>query len=98
MILQRRKRKSDAAQNLGDSKIKNGKIANSDEIYIVAETGEDVERVNDLNDSSAKIIKRQRENYIKAKGRTKDIMLPDVKRRLYMEGNQAISSRMKNNG
>lgn len=96
LITQRKKRETDSNKNLVESKITNSKIANANEVYIVAETPEDVERINSINSEEARIIKRQREKFIREKGKVNELQLPDVKRDYIMQRNQAYTQAMRN--
>lgn len=89
-FLIREKREMDKEKNKGDAEelISNPKIKGAQEIFMMAETLEDAERINNLNDSAAKSIKRKRDEFIDRKGEVKEAELPDVKRRLQMEINQ----------
>lgn len=67
-IVQRKKREKQKAESELESSVKNDKIKNSDEIFIVAGSKKDAGRINEMNDINGKVIKKQRENLIKQKG------------------------------
>lgn len=60
-IQQSRKRKQKKNENDIESSISNQKIKNSQEIFKVARTKEEAERINDANSIGAKVAKKQRE-------------------------------------
>lgn len=67
-IVQRKKREKQRAESELDNSIKNEKIKNADEVFIVAGSKKDANRINEMNDTGGKIVKKQRENLIKQKG------------------------------
>jgi hypothetical protein len=78
MIVQKRKRESGANEG-SDELIQNEKIRNSEEIFLVAETPEDVKRIESLNSDHAKILKRKREQHLRSKGVVHEAEMPDSK-------------------
>jgi hypothetical protein len=83
LILQRRKREADMAKKQGDEQLtKNQKIANADEVYLVADTAEDAAKIELLNDDVAQIKKARRMNYLKQKGKVKELDFPDQQMRM----------------
>lgn len=70
IIVQRRKRQSEQAQLEGESKL-NSKIAQSQMIFIPAETEEDIKRINEMNSPAAQIEKVQRMSQLSKKGEMK---------------------------
>ncbi len=66
-ILQTRKRKQEKSQADFESTT-NEKIKNSDEIYIMSDSKKNDERIHEMNDVNAKMIKKQRAAVITKKG------------------------------
>lgn len=57
----------------------NDKLPNHQEVFLIAETDEDIDKINEMNSPEAKQIKRQRLEFIKEHGEAKEIDLPDVR-------------------
>lgn len=101
LIVQRKNREKNKVEKSIEERITNQKIRNSGEVFLAAGAKDTVWEditvadVNNINDPTAHMIKRQREQFIKDKGRTNEVDLPDVRRRLMMEANQQIAQRMK---
>lgn len=85
LIDQNNKRQERDREKQMDTFTENDRIKNAAEVFIVANSKDEISRVNDFNDDEAKLIKQQREKFIKDKGSVKEKDLPDVKRRLQME-------------
>ena len=89
-IKERRERQVGQDRQVADDLIKDPKIKQASEVFIMA--GNDKEaanRINNLNTEAAKSTKRQRDTHIEKHGIVKEAELPDVKRRLQMEINAA---------
>ena len=87
-------------KSLGDTgpKIKNQRIANAQEVFVMAETLGDAKRVyNELNSPSSRRKIQQRQKWIQEKGSVKEQDLPDTKRMLQMEMNKAFAAKVKGN-
>ncbi len=69
-ISERRKHEADKKQRAIDSKLSNSKIANSQEIMLMANNQEEANEIFDLNDGHARNVVRQRQNQIQEQ--TKD--------------------------
>ena len=89
LILQNRQRDKDKRKLEADDLLSNEKIKNSGEIFLIAETKEDAEKVNDLNDQSAKMIKKQRLDYLNKHGEVDEANMPDTKMDIQMQANRA---------
>lgn len=87
-ITQKRKREIEGDQKLVDDRISNDRIRNSGEIYIMAETPEDVKKIDSMNDMGAIIAKKRRANLLKEKGELSEVQMPDVRDRLIQEMNK----------
>lgn len=75
LLIQREKKGS----NSDSLTIKNEKIANCENIYIMAQTTEDARKIDNLNSAHTKAIKNSRLNYINKVGKIDHMNLPDVK-------------------
>jgi len=85
LLIKSEARKKNQSQSLAESFTQNEKIKNSQEIYIPADSKEDVARIADLNDEMAKATKRKRSDAIRRKGSANEVELPDVAQRLSMQ-------------
>lgn len=63
-----------------EDKKDNKKENNHDEIFCIAKTQEDIDRISNMNSGAAKAIKNQRLDYVYNNNETKEIDLPDVAR------------------
>jgi hypothetical protein len=94
MIIQRRKREAEVdKQALGNNT--NQKIANSDEVFYMAETIEDARKIEKMNDGVGTMLKKQRMSFLKEKGEVAEIMMPDTWLRLQTEAAQKASAQIK---
>lgn len=88
MLVQRNKRQNELDKDEASQKIANPKIAQADEVFIVADKPDDISKTNKLNDDYASMIKRQRESAIKKVGVASQTDLPDVRQYIQMEFNK----------
>ena len=98
MIMQRRKREKDKKQRAVDSTLSNSKIANSQEVMLVANSQEEAQEIYNLNPDNARGVIRQRQEQIQnTDGNLNFKDLHDVKQERMMnainQGTQAIKSR-----
>lgn len=75
-IIQANKRDSERAENDFENNT-NEKIKNSSEIFVVAKTDGDKQRVENMNSAHSKVIKRQRANVLDKKGVAEQHEFPD---------------------
>jgi len=94
-LLKRRKENKSALAKKGLEDGLSDKIANSQEIFIMAEDGEEAEEIENMNDSYNRMIKRQREAVIKQKGTVGELDLPDIQRDLQIEMAKKFSQNIK---
>lgn len=87
MLLQREKRESKMKESNAD-KLLSEKHRNADEVYFVAQTLEDAQKIDALNSHQARAVKKQRFNTIRKHGEVHDIMLPDMQQKLQMAINR----------
>lgn len=76
-IVQREKAEQRKAENEID-KI-NSKHANADEVFLMANSKQDIERINSMNSTHAKVIKQQRDKLIEQKGEVQQHEFTDEK-------------------
>ena len=92
MIDQRKKAEQDKKVKTAENTFQNLK---GDEVYIPAKSNEDINKINDLNDFSAKMTKKERFEAVEKYGRVNELDLPDKKRQLMEVANQQYISRVK---
>jgi len=97
MISERRKGEKDKMSHQFDERMskQNSKMQNADEVFLVAKTKEDAQRINGMNDTRGKIIKAQRNNVIKHKGRATDSNFQDRRLQIQQTQNQKFMSQVK---
>jgi hypothetical protein len=91
LIIQHRKRNKDIDSSRLDSVVTNEKIRNSEEIYVIADTKEDAQAVDNLNDDVGKLMKRKREALLRKRGEVKEIDMPDTRARLVTAISEKLS-------
>lgn len=94
-LLKRRKENKSALSKKSLEDGLNDKVANSHEIFIMAEDGDEAEEIDNMNDSYNRMLKRQREAVIKQKGVVGELDLPDIQRDLQMELTKKFSQSMR---
>lgn len=86
MLIQKEKRKTEMNQAEAHQ-ILGGKLSNADEVYVVAETFEDAQKIDSFNSPQARSIKKRREKILQKEGQMLDVMFPDMKQRYMIEAN-----------
>jgi hypothetical protein len=79
-LIQAKKRDSKTAEQEFDKSVKSDKIKKSGEVYVMANNKKQVDRVNSLNSTGAKMDKQQRMDLIKNQGSVTQDKFTDVKR------------------
>jgi hypothetical protein len=72
-----------------------GKHGDAHEVYIPAKTKQDIEQIEMLNDTEAKIIKAQRSKQIQNKGRVSQLNLHDERMRMQIEAQSQFRDKVK---
>lgn len=94
-ILQSQKRMAEKLEQELEHELKNEKIKNSSEVFVVTRDKDNQRRINSMNDPVAQAIKRQREELIKQKGEVREQDLPDQKLELQILKNNAEKDHLK---
>ena len=95
-ILQRRKHEKQKKANEVDGMIKNPKIKNAGEVFVMAQDNEDAGEIYNLNDGFARGKIKQREAQIKQnEGQMKFTELSDVKQDISVQRTQMVSDKFK---
>jgi len=87
-LIQTKKRKEEKSSNELDNM--NPKIANSQEVYIMANSQEDRQRIDNLNSREANFIKKQRSDIIKQKGDASQLDFQDEKLKMGRQQTEGI--------
>jgi len=87
------KEKRDKERTESEVKNMNSKISNSQEIFIVANSKEDAQRIHNMNSTSAKMTKMQRNQQIKKQGSVDQIKLNDEQLKLRNKSNQEFKKK-----
>jgi hypothetical protein len=78
-IIQRRKQQNQKAQSEMETKTQNQKIANSDEIIIMADSTKEAEKIYGMNSFGQEMVIKQRMDTIKKLGTASDTDFQDIK-------------------
>ena len=93
-IHQRKKREKEKAESEIENTM-NEKVANSDEVYIVAHSKQDHDRINSLNNPHAQMVKKQRMATIKSKGTASQLDFQDEKLKIRANQNQQFKEKFR---
>ena len=95
LIIQRRKREKDRNKQELEQKL-GGKLGNADDVFLIAETPQDAQKIESLNEPHMSRVKKQRMAQIKASdGEVLEQQLSDVKRKRAMQLRQAFGQTVK---
>ena len=95
LLIQKRKRESSRQKAEMETKL-GGKLGNADDVFLMAETPEDAQKIDILNDPHMSKIKKERMNQVKsASGEVLEQQLSDVKKKRSMLLRQAFSKNVK---
>lgn len=99
MISQHRKAEKDKMTSQLDKHLgKSGsKMANADEMFLVAKSEEDRKRIESMNDTAGSIIKAQRRATIKKRGKAVDSQFQDRRITMQQQANQQFINKVKGN-
>jgi hypothetical protein len=94
-IIQAQKREKENAEKEVDGLVKNEKIKNASEVFVVAQSDEHAEQINKANSVHSMMIKKQRENFIKQAGIVQDHNLPDQRLQIQMDQTNAFRNKVR---
>lgn len=94
-IIQRKKREKQKAEADFDSATNSDKIKNSGEIFVMARSKKDAEKIDSMNDIGGKMIKKQREQLIKQKGEVSQNEFQDEKIKLTNQSTQMFKDKFR---
>ena len=90
MIVQRKERERQRREATAEGTLNGMKLPDSGEIFLVAETDEDMQNIESLNSPQAAAIKRERLAYLAKKGQVEEQHMPDSKREIMMMAQRAL--------
>ena len=93
MIIQKRERERQRRESSAESAISGLKLPDSGDIFLVAETDEDIKNIESLNGPQAAAIKRERLAYIAKKGEVEEQNMPDSRREVQLMANRVGPSK-----
>lgn len=93
-IVQKRKSESDKKRQSTESAIKNSKIKNAQEVFVMAGSKEEAENIYDINDTFSRNIIHQRHQTIQGAGQVKHADLPDFKQEIEIQKTQLLKQQM----
>lgn len=94
-IIQRRKQQHAKAQSELENRTSNSKIANSDEIMIMANSKQEADKIHSMNSVGGEVIRKQRLNTVKTKGSANDLDFQDRKIEIMNIQRDAQRNRMR---
>ena len=94
-ILQKKKRDQEKVQSEIDQSTHNSKIANSDEIFVMADSQKDANKINDSNTHHVQHIKKQRMAVIKQKGTATDLDFQDQQLKMRQQSNEMFKGKFR---
>lgn len=94
-IAQRRKYEKSKKERETEDLIRNPKIKNAKEVFLVTQNPEDARQINDLNSPIAKNIIQERQMVLSEKGQAKDLDFYDIKQDIAIQHQQAFSQKMR---
>lgn len=88
-IIQSKKRDKERADKEFEESVKSDKIKNSSEVFVVASSNKDIDRIDSMNNIHGQMIKKQRSAIIQKRGSVEQQYFPDEQLKLRsMETNQ----------
>lgn len=90
MIIQKKERDRQRREAMSEATLSGMKLPDSGEIFLVADTEEDLEKIESLNSPQAAAIKRERLAYLAKKGEVEEQHMPDSKREIMMMAQRAL--------
>lgn len=94
-VIQKNKREKERAQSEVDSIVSNNKIANSQEIFVFAQTPQDAARVEKANTFHSSMIKKERMSVVQEKGEAKDMDFRDQQLKVRSMANEQYKAKFR---
>jgi hypothetical protein len=94
-IIQSKKRDKEKSEQDFENSVKSNKIKNSSEIFIMAPSQKEKERIDNMNDVHGNIIKKQRFAVIEKQGKAEQQHFQDEKLRISAQQNEAFKNKFR---
>jgi len=94
-IVQAKKREQEKAEQEINESTKNSKIKNASEVFVMANSKKDAEKINGVNTMHSQMIKKQREGMLKEKGSVNDHDFIDQRQKIRMEQTNMFRGNIK---
>ena len=94
LLVQKRKREAEKQRQEIEGRVSD-KMKNADELYMVAETVSDAQKIDMMNPEHIKRVKKQRLKQIKEQGKVKEQEFKDVQLKRSMQMQQAFNQQVK---
>lgn len=95
LICEQRKKEQKKKEGLGN---KQGGKGGQQEIFVMAQTKEDAQRINSMNSPEAAFIKKQRMAVLQKSGAVQEQYLPDAQQRIAVQASQKFRDSVVNKG
>ena len=93
--VQAAKRKDQIMESELESKLSNEKIANSPEVFLMADNRQDANKIHELNTAQGKALKQQRFNQIKKQGAVDQSQFHDERLKMNQQSNQQFMDKFR---
>ena len=87
-IVQRKKQEKDRAEKELESGLSNPKIANAGEVFVMADSKDDADRINNMNSMTGHMTKKERMAVIKQQGQAQDLDFRDQQLKARRQSNE----------
>ena len=94
-IVQSKKREQEKAEQELNESTKNSKIKNASEVFVMANSKKDADRINSVNTIHSQVIKKQREGMVKQRGTVNDHDFIDQRQKIKMEQTNMFRGNIK---
>jgi len=94
-ILQKKNRDQEKVQSEMEQSTSNSKISNSDEIFVMAGSQKDADKINNSNTHHVQQIKKQRMAVIKHKGAASDLDFQDQQLKMRQQSNEMFKGKFR---
>lgn len=94
-ITQAKKREQEKSEQELNESTKNSKIKNASEVFVMANSKNDAERINSVNTTHSQVIKKQRGIMLKQKGTVNDHDFTDQRQKIQMEQTNMFRGNIK---
>ena len=94
-IIQNKKQDKERAESELESRVSNDKISNSEEVFVFAETQQDVDAINSVNSYQAQMVKKERMEVLQQKGEAQDLDFRDQRLKMTQMSNEQFKGKFR---